>query len=30
MTHFGEHVTIDGYGGKQELLDSEELVLLII
>src|ERR1700741_1287228 len=25
--HFGEHLTIDGYGGKQELLDNKELVL---
>ena len=24
--HFGEHVTIDGYGGKKELLDDQELV----
>jgi S-adenosylmethionine decarboxylase len=25
-SHFGEHVTIDGYGGNPSLLDSEELV----
>ena len=24
--HFGEHVTIDGYAGKKELLDDQELV----
>jgi len=24
--HFGEHVTIDGYGGDPALLDSEEVV----
>lgn len=26
MNHFGEHLTIDGYGGKQELLDDKALV----
>ena len=26
-TNFGEHLTIDGYGGSRELLDSKELVL---
>jgi S-adenosylmethionine decarboxylase len=26
-SHFGEHVTIDGYGGNQELLNNKELVL---
>jgi S-adenosylmethionine decarboxylase len=26
MQHFGEHLMIDGYGGVQEKLDSEELV----
>jgi len=26
-THFGEHLTIDGYGGDKDLLDSQELVL---
>ncbi len=25
--NFGEHLTIDGYGGKEELLDDEKLVL---
>jgi len=25
--NFGEHLTIDGYGGKEELLDSKEAVL---
>lgn len=25
--HFGEHVTIDGYGGDKEKLDNKELVL---
>ncbi|MFZ3043535.1 MAG: S-adenosylmethionine decarboxylase [Minisyncoccia bacterium] len=24
--HFGEHITIDGYGGSSERLDSEEAV----
>ena len=24
--HFGEHITIDGYGGNPERLDSEEAV----
>lgn len=27
QAHFGEHVTIDGYGGDPERLDSEEAVL---
>ncbi len=27
MMHFGEHLTIDGYGGKQELLDDENIIL---
>jgi S-adenosylmethionine decarboxylase len=26
MSHFGEHVTIDGYGGDPVLLNSEEVV----
>ena len=26
-THFGEHITIDGYGGDPERLNSEEAVL---
>lgn len=25
-THFGEHITIDGYGGDPKRLDSEEVV----
>jgi len=25
--HFGEHLTIDGYGGDKELLNDKELVL---
>jgi len=25
--HFGEHVTIDGYGGLHDLLDDKDLVL---
>ena len=29
-SHFGEHVTIDGYGGKQELLDNKEVVFGIL
>ncbi len=28
--HFGEHITIDGYGGDPERLDSEEAVLSCI
>jgi len=27
MNHFGEHITIDGYGGSEELLNKKELVL---
>lgn len=27
MKHFGEHLTIDGYGGSLELLSDESLVL---
>jgi S-adenosylmethionine decarboxylase len=30
MMHFGEHVTIDGYGGKKELLDDEGLILRVL
>ena len=26
QAHFGEHITIDGYGGSPKLLDSEEVV----
>lgn len=25
--HFGEHLTLDGYGGDEKLLDSQETVL---
>ena len=25
--HFGEHLTIDGYGGEEKLLDNKDLVL---
>lgn len=28
--HFGEHLTIDGYGGSKELLDNKDLVLEIL
>lgn len=28
--YFGEHLTIDGYGGKKELLDNKELVFRIL
>lgn len=27
MQHFGEHLTLDGYGGDAERLDSKEVVL---
>lgn len=27
MKHFGEHVTIDGYGGKESLLNDKDVVL---
>jgi S-adenosylmethionine decarboxylase len=30
MEHFGEHVTIDGYGGDMELLNSESGVTNLI
>jgi S-adenosylmethionine decarboxylase len=26
-THFGEHLTIDGYGGNKDLLNDKELIL---
>jgi S-adenosylmethionine decarboxylase len=29
-THFGEHVTIDGYGGDREKLDSREKVFTVL
>lgn len=28
--HFGEHITVDGYGGDPERLDSEEAVLSVL
>lgn len=28
--HFGEHITIDGYGGDPERLDNEEAVLSVL
>ena len=28
--HFGEHLTIDGYGGEKELLDDKKLVLKVL
>ena len=28
--HFGEHITIDGYDGNPERLDSEEVVLSVL
>jgi S-adenosylmethionine decarboxylase len=27
QSHFGEHITIDGYGGSEEKLNDKELVL---
>lgn len=30
MDHFGEHLTIDGYGGSQELLNDGKLVLKVL
>lgn len=27
MEHFGEHITIDGYGGDHDLLNNKEVVL---
>jgi hypothetical protein len=27
-SHFGEHITIDGYGGNPERLNSEEAISL--
>ncbi len=29
-THFGEHITIDGYGGNHDILDNESMVLKAI
>lgn len=29
-THFGEHLTIDGYQGDQDKLDNKDLVLLAL
>lgn len=28
--HFGEHLTIDGYGGNKKLLDNKNLILEIL
>ena len=28
IEHFGEHLTIDGYGGSEELLNSKDIILL--
>ena len=30
QTHFGEHLTIDGYGGNEALLDDKNLVLKVL
>jgi S-adenosylmethionine decarboxylase len=30
MSHFGEHITLDGYGGDPEVLDSEEAVTSVL
>jgi len=30
MNHFGEHITIDGYGGDRELLNDKDFVLSCI
>ena len=30
MNHFGEHVTIDGYGGDRELLNDKNLVFKLL
>jgi S-adenosylmethionine decarboxylase len=30
QTHFGEHLTLDGYGGSSEKLNDRELVLLCL
>ncbi len=30
MTHFGEHLTLDGYGGKEDFLNNNDLVLLCL
>ncbi len=27
MDHFGEHITIDGYGGNKDLLDNQEFIV---
>lgn len=28
--HFGEHLTVDGYGGNKELLDNKSLILKVL
>ena len=30
ISHFGEHVTIDGYGGNPEKLNDKEIVLKVL
>ena len=30
VEHFGEHLTIDGYGGDMELLNSKDMVLEVL
>ena len=30
MNHFGEHITIDGYGGNKDLLNGKDFVLSCI
>jgi S-adenosylmethionine decarboxylase len=30
MNHFGEHVTIDGYGGDEQLLNNQDVVLSVL
>ncbi len=29
-THFGEHLTIDGYGGDKELLNNKDVILTFL
>ncbi len=30
MEHFGEHLTVDGYGGNKDLLNNKDLILSFI
>jgi S-adenosylmethionine decarboxylase len=30
MIHFGEHLTIDGYGGDKEILNNKNIVLRVL